>query len=101
MQRREFGDLVIDKGTRLCSLRGEAIHLTDTEFLLLELLGRSRRNIVTRKELMQRVFDRQLSPLDRSIDAHVSNLRENWDRTTMEPNAFAAFAMWDLFTRGP
>jgi len=76
VQRVEIGDLTIDKGSRRCSLRGEPIRLTGTEFLLLEVLGRSRGNVVSRKELMQKVFDRQLSPLDRSIDVHISNLRK-------------------------
>jgi DNA-binding response OmpR family regulator len=74
-QRVEIGDVSLDKGSRHCSLHGEAIRLTDTEFQLLEVLLRSRGNVVTRKELMQKVFDRQLSPLDRSIDVHISNLR--------------------------
>ena len=76
VQRVEIGDLTLDKSSRRCSLRGQSIRLTDTEFLLLEVLGRSRGNVVTRKELMQKVFDRQLSPLDRSVDVHISNLRK-------------------------
>jgi DNA-binding response OmpR family regulator len=67
--------VTLDKGARRCSLQGESIRLTDIEFQLLEVLFRSRGNVVTRKELMQKVFDRQLSPLDRSVDVHISNLR--------------------------
>jgi DNA-binding response OmpR family regulator len=74
-KRVEIGDVTLDKGARRCSLQGESIRLTDIEFQLLEVLFRSRGNVVTRKELMQKVFDRQLSPLDRSVDVHISNLR--------------------------
>jgi DNA-binding response OmpR family regulator len=74
-QRLEIGDVTLNRGSRCCSLHGESIQLTDTEFHLLEVLIRSRGNVVTRKDLMQKVFDRQLSPLDRSIDVHISNLR--------------------------
>src|SRR6185369_15225243 len=73
-QRLEIGDVTLDRGSRCCNLHGESIRLTDTEFHLLEVLLRSRGNIVSRKDLMQKVFDRQLSPLDRSIDVHNSNL---------------------------
>ena len=75
LQPVEIGDVSLDKSSRRCNLHGQLIRLTDTEFQLLEVLVRSRGSVVTRKDLMQKVFDRQLSPYDRSIDVHISNLR--------------------------
>src|SRR5262249_47273777 len=109
VQRVEIGDLTLDKGSRRCSLRGQSIRLTDTEFLLLEVLGRSRGNVVTRKELMRSSGSRKAAckrsstaNSRRSTEAstYTSAIsEENWDRTSTEPNAFAAFGMWATSTR--
>jgi len=75
-QRLEIGDLTLDRGSGFCCLHGESIQLTDTEFYLLAVIIQAPGKVVTRKDLMQKIFDRQLSPLDRSIDVHISNLRK-------------------------
>ena len=75
LQYFEIGDVVLDKEARRCTLGGELLRLTNTEFDLLEILLRSQGRIVSRKDLVQKVLDRELSPFDRSIDVHISNLR--------------------------
>ncbi|HYM34914.1 MAG TPA: winged helix-turn-helix domain-containing protein, partial [Steroidobacteraceae bacterium] len=56
-------------------LAGKAIRLTGTEFRVLELLMRSAGQVQSRESLTERVLGRKLTPYDRSIDTHVSNLR--------------------------
>jgi two-component system response regulator CpxR len=70
------GDLSLDAAARTVERAGERVSLTGVEFSILELLLRSAGTIVTREELSKRVLDRELSPYDRSIDLHISNLRK-------------------------
>jgi two-component system response regulator CpxR len=70
------GDVEMDTGTRLVRLAGATIELTVVEYDLLEKLLRSPGRIVTREEMVRDVLHRILSPFDRSLDMHVSNLRK-------------------------
>jgi two-component system response regulator CpxR len=54
---------------------GKPLPLTGTEFRLLEILIRSMGQTKSREFLTEHVLGRALSPYDRSIDMHVSNLR--------------------------
>ncbi len=69
------GNVDLDKGTRTAKLNSEILDLTAVEYDLLALLMESAGIIVTRKELMRNVLGREVSPFDRSLDMHVSNLR--------------------------
>lgn len=51
------------------------LNLTDYEFKILHRLIESKGDIVTRKKLSLEVLEKTLSPFDRSLDMHISNLR--------------------------
>jgi len=51
------------------------LNLTDYEFKILHRLIESKGDIVTREELNLEVLGKTLSPFDRSLDMHISNLR--------------------------
>ncbi len=51
------------------------LNLTDYEFNILHRLIESKGDIVTREELSLEVLGKTLSPFDRSLDMHISNLR--------------------------
>src|SRR2546422_4514126 len=70
------GDIELDTSTRAVHRSGEAVELTAVEYDLLERLLRSAGQIARREELVKEVLGRELSPFDRSIDMHVSNLRK-------------------------
>ncbi len=70
------GDLELDTGTRTVLRAGERIELTVVEYDLLEKLLRVAGQIARREDLVKEVLGRELSPFDRSIDMHVSNLRK-------------------------
>ena len=55
---------------------GERVDLTSVEFAVLELLLRSLGQVVTRESISESALGRRLSPYDRSIDVHMSNLRK-------------------------
>ena len=62
--------------TRQTAMYGEEnLNLTDYEFKILQRLIESKRDIVTREELSLEVLGKTLSPFDRSLDMHISNLR--------------------------
>jgi two-component system response regulator CpxR len=69
------GPIWLDPATLEVTLAGKAIRLTGTEFRVLELLMRSAGQVQSRESLTERVLGRKLTPYDRSIDTHVSNLR--------------------------
>jgi DNA-binding response OmpR family regulator len=69
------GDLELDKTAWVVRRAGERVDLTTVEFQLLEALLRSAGRVLKRQELVENVFGRHFSPLDRSVDMHVSNLR--------------------------
>ncbi|MFC1408694.1 response regulator transcription factor [Streptacidiphilus sp. N1-12] len=74
--------LHIDDITREVRLHGRPVVLTTKEFDLLHTLAANPRNVLSRKELMARVWDCTWSASTRTIDTHVSNLRaklgEKW-----------------------
>ena len=70
------GDIEMDSNTRNVRRSGEVVELTGVEYDLLEILLRNAGQIVKREELVKEVLGRDLSPFDRSIDMHVSNLRK-------------------------
>jgi two-component system response regulator CpxR len=70
------GDVRMDLGARTVQRAGEPMVLTSAEFAILEILLRAAGSVVGREELSMRVLDRPLTPYDRSIDVHISNLRK-------------------------
>src|SRR2546430_2030582 len=69
------GDIEMDKRTRTVRRDGQVVELTVVEYSLLEKLLSAPGRILEREELVKEVLHRELSPFDRSIDTHVSNLR--------------------------
>jgi len=69
-------DIEVSLTGRTAKLDGTELNLTAVEFDLLVALLEQAGRIVKKEDLSQRVLDRRLSPFDRSLDMHVSNLRK-------------------------
>ena len=69
------GDLEINSERYTVTLKGEALHLTPSEFDLLALLARHSGQTLTRQQLMDDLYGGAASSVDRSVDSHVKNLR--------------------------
>jgi DNA-binding response OmpR family regulator len=69
------GALRLNTAAFEASVGGRALHLTGAEFRALELLVRAPGVTRSRELLTERVLGRKLTPYDRSIDTHISNLR--------------------------
>ena len=72
---RAGGRLVVDSARRRVTLDGELVELTESEFRLLQTLARFPGRVYTRSELVERVQGMEFEPYERTIDAHVKNLR--------------------------
>jgi DNA-binding response OmpR family regulator len=70
-----FGDLVIDIERHEIKVRGEVVTLTPNEFSLLETLARFPERVFSRQELVERAFGWDYEGLERTVDAHIMNLR--------------------------
>lgn len=80
-ERIVVGDVELDVGARTVRRAAKPVSLTAVEFSFLEVLLRAAGRVVTREELSKIVLDRKLSPYDRSLDVHVSNLRKKLGTT--------------------
>src|SRR6266404_940005 len=70
------GDIEMDSRTGTVRRAGELVELTVVEYSLLERLINAPGRILEREDLVKDVLHRNLSPFDRSLDTHVSNLRK-------------------------
>jgi DNA-binding response OmpR family regulator len=62
------------------------IYLTPKEFKLLATFARSPERAFTREELVERAFGGDYEGLDRTIDAHIMNLRKKIEPDRMRPS---------------
>ena len=69
------GDLTVDLRRRAVWVGGVEVVLTPTEFRLLVMLVREPGRTFTRPQIIDRAFGYDFDRFDRSVDAHVSNLR--------------------------
>jgi DNA-binding response OmpR family regulator len=69
------GDLILDEAERSVSINEQRLELTGAEFSLLKLLSAHPGEPLSREELIPRIFGREPSAFDRSIDNLVNNLR--------------------------
>lgn len=70
------GDLILSSGARSVKVAGREVSMTSTEFSILEILLREAGRVVAKGQLSERALGRPLGRFDRSLDMHVSNLRQ-------------------------
>jgi DNA-binding response OmpR family regulator len=76
----EIEELRIDPREVQAYVDGESANLTPTEFRLLYALALEGGRVVSRDELMQRVWGRRARHRDRTVDVFVRKLRDKIDR---------------------
>jgi two-component system, OmpR family, response regulator CpxR len=72
----EVNGIKLSPGTREVWADGKPLELTTIEFDILDLIARSAGRVVSRHELTAAIHQRPVSPLDRSLDVHVSHIRK-------------------------
>jgi len=80
------GDLVISPGSRTAALGDDPLKLTSLEFDLLLSLMRARGRVRSREQILDDVAGRDYDVFDRSIDVHVSALRQKLGDDPKAPN---------------
>ncbi|WP_035054020.1 response regulator transcription factor [Andreprevotia chitinilytica] len=73
---QQLGPLVLHPEYRRAEWDGVALDLTNSEFQLLELLLAASGRVLTKHELCERALGRPHTRYDRSVDVHMSNLRQ-------------------------
>jgi two-component system alkaline phosphatase synthesis response regulator PhoP len=79
------GDVVIDMERRQVTISGQPVELTPTEFDLLVVLARHPGRVFTRLELLDRVQGYAFEGYERTVDAHVKNLRQKIEPDPKQP----------------
>jgi two-component system alkaline phosphatase synthesis response regulator PhoP len=80
-----FGDVEVDVAARVVRRRGQAVELAPKEFDLLLALLKSRGAVVSRLELMTRVWGYSSAVVSRTVDTHVAELRRKLEDTPSAP----------------
>ncbi len=84
--RLEFGDLVIDPTTREVTVSSRLLDLTPKEFDLLHFLASSPRQVFSRNQLLEQVWDSSPDWQDTStVTVHVRRLRTKLESDAGEP----------------
>lgn len=71
-----WGELTLNPGTRISKWQNTPFDLTASEFNLLDLLLRSAERVVSKDELSEKGLGRPREAYDRSVDVHISNIRQ-------------------------
>jgi len=74
--RMEVGTLVVDAAAMSASIGGNPLSLTTLEFAVLRALAERSGRVLSREQLLQLVHASGDEAFDRSIDVHVSRLRQ-------------------------
>lgn len=71
-----FETLVVNNLDKSCSIDNEEVQLTRKEFDILVLLLSNRGTILSREQIMKRVWSEEVVVLDRTIDVNITRLRK-------------------------
>jgi DNA-binding response OmpR family regulator len=80
-----IGDVAIDFASRIVSRAGQPVELSPREFALLETLARNRGRVLSRDQLLERVWGYDADPQGNVIDLYIHYLRRKLD--PQGPNA--------------
>jgi DNA-binding response OmpR family regulator len=89
------GDLAVDPNRFEVRVAGRPVSLTAKEFGVLEVLAREPGRAFTRTQIIDRAFGFDHLVLERTVDAHVMNLRRK-----IEPDAGEPRYVQTVFGRG-
>jgi two-component system, OmpR family, response regulator RegX3 len=80
-----IGELEVDPGARTVRLAGEPLRLARKEFDLLAELARHRGQVVSREDLMSRVWDVNWFGSTKTLDVHIRTLRRKLGDDSANP----------------
>ena len=81
----ESGELTIDFGRRMVTLREDEVRVTYVEFEILGALARSPGRVLTRETLLEHVWGDSEYRDPRTVDVHIRHLREKLEQDPKDP----------------
>ncbi len=78
-EKIQVGDVEVGLAARSATRNDEDLNLTSVEFELLVALLKDAGKVIRKEDLSMDVLEREISPYDRSLDMHISNLRKKLD----------------------
>jgi DNA-binding response OmpR family regulator len=79
------GDLQLNLLTREVARAGGRINLSNREFALLEFLVTHANQVVTKTQILDKIWDINFDPGSNIVEVHMYQLRKKIDKDTMEP----------------
>ncbi len=79
------GELIVDGATYRVTRSGKEVAVTSTEFKVLFALAASPQRVFTRSELVEKALGYQFEGYERSVDAHIKNIRRKLDDDPQKP----------------
>jgi two-component system alkaline phosphatase synthesis response regulator PhoP len=80
-----FGDFEVDFERFELRRSGKAVELTPIEFKLLAAFVRGRRTVLSRQQLLDKIWGRDVYVTDRVVDTHIGNLRRKIEADPENP----------------
>lgn len=77
--------LTIDYDKRIVKVNGEQIPFTPNEFDILYTLTANKGKVLSREQLINKVFGIDFEGYDRTIDVHIKNIRKKIEEDTRNP----------------
>lgn len=82
----QVGDLIIDLGGHAVSRSNQPIDLTPTEFEILVTLANQPKRVLSRMQIMEQALGESFEGYERTIDAHIKNLRNKLEPNPKKPS---------------
>lgn len=79
------GELQVDKDKRIVKVKGEEITLTPNEFDILYALISNKGNVLSREQIIDKVFGIDFNGSDRTVDVHIKNIRKKIEDNPKAP----------------
>lgn len=85
-ERIQAGDLTIDLAGHSVTRASQPVELTPTEFAILVTLANQPRRVLSRMQIMEQALGESFEGYERTIDAHVKNLRNKLELDPKKPS---------------
>lgn len=82
----EFSGFILDQTShKLTDSAGKEIELTGHEYMLLEVFVHNANRVMSRDQIMDKIYDRDWIPSDRAVDVLIAKLRNKIEKDTRKP----------------
>lgn len=79
------GRLSIDYDKRVVKINNEEVPFTPNEFNILYALAVNKGKVLTREQLIDKIFGADFDGYDRTVDVHIKNIRKKIEEDTKNP----------------